>query len=358
MSAKATPPSTPILRVKRRRSQSPAGALVLHLSAKRRKETDLKTAQNVDSPSSKEAVFKFAATLENPSDTIKGVLDKSERIKNDPKQVKRILEPSSKQRTSKQESLSSEKRYKVISALRGFDPNVSPDEKEESDRLFRLVDIIKDDMPEDTKSNENVENVDQITCNGVPLVKLAEEEYVYDVYTMQNDAFSSTESDRSLVADDFDALDIMDVRYLDCRDLEPEADAAAWRADIGEDSDSNDEDHWKNDYPDENDDELDDDADEERFYRDDDLDLDFEKFHLKHGNVAVASDDSSDDDEELVFTTSADFEQDANLHGASYARFKRKIIAQMKENDAADDGKIEEYIDGEDEIDINEVDEF
>ena len=39
----------------------------------------------------------------------------------------------------------------------------------------------------ENKENKSkaTESVDQITCNGVPLVKLAEEEYVYDVYTMQ-----------------------------------------------------------------------------------------------------------------------------------------------------------------------------
>ena len=52
------------------------------------------------------------------------------------------------------------------------------------------------------------------------------------------------------------------------------------------DSDSNDEDNWKNDYPDE-----DDFSDDEAAYRDDDndLDLDFEGFHMRHGNREIAS---------------------------------------------------------------------
>ena len=50
------------------------------------------------------------------------------------------------------------------------------------------------------------------------MVKLAEEEYVYDVYTMQSDAFSSTESDNSF--GDFDQMDIVDISFLDCLDME------------------------------------------------------------------------------------------------------------------------------------------
>ena len=76
---------------------------------------------------------------------------------------------------------------RIISNIRG----IKTEEQEESDRLFKLVDVIKDDKEpvENVESKEKkskaTESVDQITCNGVPLVKLAEEEYVYDVYTMQ-----------------------------------------------------------------------------------------------------------------------------------------------------------------------------
>ena len=87
------------------------------------------------------------------------------------------------------------------------------------------MDVIKDDKDTDD-ANENskkskAESVEQITCNGVPLVKLAEEEYVYDVYTMQSDAMSSTgtESDQDTFNADFDAMDIVDISFLDCRDL-------------------------------------------------------------------------------------------------------------------------------------------
>ena len=185
--------------------------------------------------------------------------------------LKRILDNKSK--TSKSsESDSTKKRYKVISQARGIDLNktdeaTNDDElDDESDRLYKLVDLIKSDNNTDSEKNKedknnldmpNVSNptekVDQITCNGVPLVKLAEEEYVYDVYTMQSDAFSSTDSDadqsNNFSAQDFDATNIVDISFLDCRDMVAD-DEDAWRKVMdGDDSDSNDEDHWKNDYP-------------------------------------------------------------------------------------------------------------
>ena len=208
-SACATPPSTPVLRVKRRRSQSPCGALVLHLSAKKKREND---DESIVSPS--KAVFKFAATLDkNDHGSIKEALDKVGHAKSDPKLLKRILD---KPKTPKSDS---DKRYKVISEARGIN-KTDVDDVDESERLFKLVDLIKDEnVKNQALDMPNVEEIDQITCNGVPLVKLAEEEYVYDVYTMQSDAFSSTESDQSFNAQDFDATNIVDVSYLDCRDM-------------------------------------------------------------------------------------------------------------------------------------------
>ena len=120
-----------------------------------------------------------------------------------------------------------------------------------------------------------MQKVEEITCNGVPLVKLAEEEYVYDVYTMQSDAFSSTDSENSFKADDFDVTNIVDISFLDCRDLNE--DEEFYRNPCA-DSDSNDEDNWRNDYPDEDDfSDFEDDYNEGN----NEVDLDFEKFHLR-----------------------------------------------------------------------------
>ena len=59
---------------------------------------------------------------------------------------------------------------------------------------------------------------------------------------------TGTESDDT-INPDFDTMDIVDISFLDCRDMNVDE----YRGDnLSEaDSDSNDEDHWKNDYPDE-----------------------------------------------------------------------------------------------------------
>ena len=109
----ATPPSTPVLRVKRRRSQSPAGALKVHLSAKKRKETSedsISTSNQKESPKKESAVFKFTATLDNTDhDSLKIALNKAERVvKTDPKLLKRIgAKPKDEKPTD-----ASEKRYR------------------------------------------------------------------------------------------------------------------------------------------------------------------------------------------------------------------------------------------------------
>merc|ERR1712020_428280 len=156
--------------------------------------SDPTSTSAIESPS--KAVFKFAATLDkNDHGSIKDALDKVGHPKSDPKLLKRILDTKSKASKSS-ESDSTKKRYKVISQARGIDLNktdeaTNDDElDDESNRLYKLVDLIKSDNNTDSEKNKedkndldmpNVSNptekVDQITCNGVPLVKLAEEEY-------------------------------------------------------------------------------------------------------------------------------------------------------------------------------------
>ena len=114
-SANATPPSTPVLRVKRRRSQSPAGALLLHLSAKKRRENSEDSISPSQCSPKKEAVFKFTATLDNTDhDSLKTVLNKADRIvKSDPKLVKRIVSKPKEEKALD----SSEKRYRYFNLI-------------------------------------------------------------------------------------------------------------------------------------------------------------------------------------------------------------------------------------------------
>ena len=54
-----------------------------------------------------------------------------------------------------------------------------------------------------------------------------------------------------------------------------------------------------------------------------------------------------DEEEDFIHSRSANFERDANLHGTSYAKWKRQMLKEMGEDEE------DEY-----DADINEVDEF
>ncbi len=166
----------------------------------------------------KEALFKFTATLDkNDHVSLKDAIEKNSGsgLKCDPRLLKRIInkkDAAAKKANETKNAASIEKRYKLLSDLRGLQQNeIESEISEETERLFKLVDVVKDDNV-DFKEAKKDEDLDQITCNGVPLVKLAQEEYVYDVYTMASpDTFSSTDSAEPDFAD-FDVTDIVDIR--------------------------------------------------------------------------------------------------------------------------------------------------
>ena len=66
----------------------------------------------------------------------------------------------------------------------------------------------------------------------------------------------------------------------------------------------------------------------------------------RHGNLEVGSseEESEVDEDELVFSRDANYEQDCDLHGTGYAKWKRQMLKDMGEDEYEDD--------------INEVDEF
>ena len=104
-----------------------------------------------------------------------------------------------------------------------------------------------------------------------------------------------------------------------------------------DDVDSNDEDNENNDYPDEEDDE----DGYRRHFGDysDDLDLEVGGMRL----CEDSEDDSSSSEEEedkLVYTRS--FKEDAARHGASYARYKQRMLKEFKDDDLLEDSEKDE----------------
>lgn len=348
--------STTLIRVKRRRSQSPADALLVHLGAKRpRGEGDAVLGAEATAPeASSKKIFRFAATVTDPfkasddKSLCQIVGDKEIEVKQQqtPIKSKPLIRTPLKEKTrhtqnihdSQKETLESsrsESRFKVVSTRRNLDSN--------EEKLFHLLDLVQEDeekQPVEKADAKSSSGIDKISCNGVELT-VAEKpklEYVYDVYyyTQPKDLPSMLEIDSpdsidqiekvdSQTADEIYRLEMNDlVNYQDDRDFEA----------FEEDSDSNDEGNWRNEYPDEDDDDF---SDYDEFgvtggrgraaLADQDGDSDLDQ---RFGKMGVRGDDgedlSSDGEDELVYSRT--FERDANLHGTDYAKYKHKILAR------------------------------
>lgn len=281
------------VRVKRRRddAEPPVDALLV-----KRPKTDDKRDDE-----SKDTVFTFVGTskfvkegaAEEVSNAInsivdKHILDKLEQEEEKPKpshkkqSVKKDHKPrrdsvSRQQRQKESANRAAEKRFTLIQSKR----NVPLSSNEAGD----TCDVIT------LESSKAVSET--VTCNGVP----AQEEYVYDIYCLQ---------DRQGSAEVFTDQDWKDVKayFDDIDDQDTSGDEG--RSDS---EDSNAEQHWRNDYPDE-----------------DSEDDDVYGIGADGYNNEVVSGASSDEEPGLCYTRSGEEEALADRHGAAYARFKSKIM--------------------------------
>lgn len=326
MSVPATPPSTPVVRVKRRRSQSPVGALLVHLSSKKRKSSDeVVGATAAKSVKLERALFKFAATVEGA--------DHAEAVKAIKQPRDHKLDPKNPLNRQKKPPLASPEkskiqRYKVVASKRNVEEEASSSDSE-SDRLFKLVDVVQEGQEQhEEEEKKSSKNDDQITCNGVPLITVGGD-YVYDLYHQDDEQVEMSE------------MDIVDIELLDCQEFD------VWgrrheQEMGGEDSDSNDEDNWRNDYPDE-----DDFCEPHRGEDDFELGLENMKFDEDDDEDDVVGADGGED--QLVYSK---FQTDADKHGLDYARYKKKVLMNFMKDEADDEDE------DDDDDDINLVDEY
>lgn len=188
---------------------------------------------------------------------------------------------------------------------------------------FKIIDLEPENEP---KSDSN----EAVTCNGEALIReknSQDEDFVYDIYEINGeDGESSPDIDdaffehmASIQAFGLDAHDLM----ADYRDQDDDL--------LADSEDSNDEGNWRNDYPDE----------EEYAELAYDSDLSVGRLNLGEGSDSEGSDDES----ALVY--SRQMKEDEDLHGASYARFKQRVLKDLHDSDSDSD-----------EVDINEVDEY
>ena len=121
--------------------------------------------------------------------------------------------------------------------------------------VFHLYDVVREDVDMEPDSLEPTEeelrglpqHYRDILCNGLPMLRalsLKEDEYVYDVYYRTGQKGEDAQGLQDAAFMQVDALPEEDLVFAHS-DSEAEGDV------YGEDEDSNEEDHWKNDYPDE-----------------------------------------------------------------------------------------------------------
>lgn len=242
---------TTAVRIKRKADQSPADSIVLAPKMPRCSDDDEGTNYT----------FHYAGTFKEPdskeaNETIQRVKRSKWLLREDPKQHSTDLR--SKARTL-QRSASRQNRLELVLQHRAVLQQIASEDitddsldapRQSTHNLFRLYDVVAEEAEKDRIAAESVEgsaeDASTITCNDVPMVRERvkepepDKEYVYDVYF--NNLQCDLAADKDFFLFQYETPFGPEPRY----DSDPELEEAD-----GEDSDSNAEDNWRNDYPDE-----------------------------------------------------------------------------------------------------------
>ncbi|KAI9490672.1 hypothetical protein BDB00DRAFT_836856 [Zychaea mexicana] len=273
-----TPPakqSLTLLRIKRKRTEEPLEALLLQTQEdnKRLRKDSLKEGAGSlkVSATSLPTIFRLAETVEEKS--LKNITE-AQKLK---ERITRRVQPGSRPRTpetleERKDRLAQQKqsnvrqaRYRVINQNRDQRRSDQPPAvKNAADELLQMYEAVREDNEHAAASRSpsskaklfadtDDEEDDDIMCNFIPMVKEyltlnervreAEDEYVYDVYyrddTQQGEIHGANVGSLVWFNDETEYMN-------DDTDSEP--------GDYG-DEDSNAEDFYQNDYPDEESDE-------------------------------------------------------------------------------------------------------
>lgn len=233
-----------VLRLKRKACNEPVEGLVVALKKSKFDETSNKN----------EVFFKFAATLKSETESVKdhiqAVLSKEKIQKfskwRDPKSAvadQKNVHNIYMKLKSEYKAASEKKKLDLLNNRRLILSETVPIEEVENSspenaevrKLFQLYDIIEE-SEDFKKQSEEVEST--ITCNDEPLVREKSGDYVYDVY------ISDVQIDCSFVDNPVSVRpctmtqdDIYSGDSDDCGEVHEDED------------DSNDENNWRNDYP-------------------------------------------------------------------------------------------------------------
>ncbi|KAK6619232.1 hypothetical protein RUM44_003614 [Polyplax serrata] len=299
---------TTIIRVKRHRGEDPVEALVLSCKRKKTENSSSDTDSNLF-----KYVLNFSGTVEEKDDKI--AASTVESFKNDSKysdfkNKEHTPDIKTKQRKEWKER-SDDSRFTLLSCLRSgnsLEKRSDAESQVDGQMNITIVDVRKEKSEEEPAATENA--------------------YVYDLY------YTNVECDP-------DYSDMFMEHLLSVQPLQTDLDFRNGEDCFDEvdpdEDDSNDENNWRNDYPD-SDVYVDEDDNEDE--EDDYLSRQLNKFHFGTEDSGKSSSDSGDerylnydDDEKYLYYEENDFHR-------SYATYKAKAIKELglsKDGDDDDD---------------------
>ncbi|CAO1312238.1 unnamed protein product [Diamesa serratosioi] len=301
-----------VIRMKRHINEEPLDAFVLN--CKKRKTNGTKDQNQSETTS----VLKFVGTVNQDTNITEHI---AKLTKDEAKDIitRKQLNPAEKlrSRVEQNKEKSQNNRFKIVNYTRTLDT-----EETENNQKLTIVDVEKE---------RNVSNVASTSTAIAPSANVTEEPYVYDLYIAEANE-TILQYPESIDLNDLSILEYNDYLYSRPRLMnDSESD------DNVEDEDSNDENNWRNDYPDEDDDNI---SVGERQMRnaianfdlDNDLSSEEESDLSRNGFV------NSVDSQAIGFEDDLDY-SNSNRNFESYARYRKRIEKEMNEegNDDSDD---------------------
>lgn len=224
-----------VIRVKRRINEEPFDKFVLN--CKRRRTSDDEPGSNVVMPNLQESsdetttILKFTGTIKSEDDIKTHItrLTKTD-AEESARKTRRIVNVTAKNREQLKTNAQNN-RFKVINCFRSVS-----DGDNAAEGNLTIVDVIKDD----TKEPTDIQPKDDPSTDESKLSTAMETDYVYDLYVVEGEQSAQIDYDNMISIRPFDDLvyQANDDTFDNSNDSE----------------DSNDEDNWRNEYPDTDDD--------------------------------------------------------------------------------------------------------
>lgn len=224
-----------VIRVKRRITEEPFNKFVLN--CKRRRTSDDESSSSVapnllETSDETSTILKFTGTIKSEDDIKTHIhrLTKSE-AEESVRKTRKIINVTTKNREQLKANAQNS-RFKVINCFRsGTDGGDAAAEEH-----LTIVDVVKDDGKETIDEPSKIDS----DTDASKSVTAMETDYVYDLYMVEGEQNTQIDYDN-----------LISIRPFD--DLVYQANDEAY-ADSDNSEDSNDEDNWRNEYPDTDDD--------------------------------------------------------------------------------------------------------